>query len=254
MNDSVITSRASLLALRCTPAATTPTTAAGRSPDDRHQRAADGNERLERAPPQILLRGVRGVERLADLRLQARLLVEADLEVREHGELRARLRIALDPPALVARERLAQVALPLGRVAGPQSVEEPLERRRLGRRVRRGLVEIARELEPDLLEHLQVPARDGVAGTLERVERRVQLGRQAPDPRLGWKRPRRSSRRHSVAIGCSSQRPCPSLRPSCSSRSSPRIVRPACREAQVAYVHQFAPSPLRAANAAARRE
>jgi hypothetical protein len=46
-------------------------------------------------------------------------------------------------------------------------------------------VEIACELEPDLLEHLQVPASDGVAGILERVERRVQGSRQAPDPRLG---------------------------------------------------------------------
>ena len=63
-----------------------------------------------------------------------------------------------------------------------------------------------------------------------------------------------TSRRHIVAIGCSSQRPCLSLRSKSSRRSSPRIVRPACREAQVAYVHQFAPSPLRAANAAASPE
>ena len=129
MNDSVITSRASLLVSaallprrrrrRRRPGAGRPATSA----------RADGKERLERAPPEILLRGVRGVERLADLRLQARLLVEADLEVREDGELRARLRIPLEPPALVPRERLAQVALPLGRVAGPQSVEEPLDAR-----------------------------------------------------------------------------------------------------------------------------
>jgi hypothetical protein len=45
-------------------------------------------------------------------------------------------------------------------------------------------VEVARELEPDLLEDPQVPARDGGAGTFERIERRVQCTRQAPDPRL----------------------------------------------------------------------
>jgi hypothetical protein len=33
--------------------------------------------------------------------------VEADFEVREDGELRARLRIALMTPVLVVRERLA---------------------------------------------------------------------------------------------------------------------------------------------------
>jgi hypothetical protein len=55
-----------------------------------------------------LLRGVRGIERLEYLRLQARLLVEADLQVREQGELGASLRIAFQPHKLVPRERLAQ--------------------------------------------------------------------------------------------------------------------------------------------------
>ena len=111
--------------------------------------------------------------------------MEADLEVREQGELRARLRVALEPQALVVHERLSQVTLPLRWIAGTQAVEESADLRRIGRRVRRALVEVARELEPDLLEHPQVPARDGGASSLERVERRVQLGRQAPDSRLG---------------------------------------------------------------------
>ena len=110
--------------------------------------------------------------------------MEADLEVREHGELRVRLRIALEPQALVVHERLSQVTLPLRWIARTQAVEESADLRGVGRRVRRALVEVARELEPDLLEHPQVPSRDGGAGTLERVERRVQLGRQTPDSRL----------------------------------------------------------------------
>ena len=45
-------------------------------------------------------------------------------------------------------------------------------------------MQIARELQPNLLEHPQVPARHGGAGPLESVERRVQFGGQAPDSRL----------------------------------------------------------------------
>jgi hypothetical protein len=74
-------------------------------------------------------------------------------------------------------ERLAQVPLPVGWAAWPQAVEELPDLRRVGWSVRRALVQVTRELEPDLLEHPQVPARDGCAGALERVERRVQLGR-----------------------------------------------------------------------------
>ena len=105
-----------------------------RAPDDRPQAHRGGKERVERAPPEIFLRRIPGVERLADLRLEARLLVEADRKVREHGELHPRLRVALELPALVPLERLAQVALAVGRVARPQSVEEPLERIRVVRR------------------------------------------------------------------------------------------------------------------------
>ena len=119
----------------------------------------------------------RSSEGLADLGLEPRLLVEADLEVREHGELHASLRIALVPQALVPRERLAQVALTFRRVARPQAVERLLA------------VEVASELEADLLEHLQVAARDGVARQLDGVERRVQLCRQAPQARLALKEP-----------------------------------------------------------------
>ena len=62
--------------------------------------------------------------------------------------------------------------------------------------------------------------------------------RVRPSRVSGWKRPLRSSRRQRAAIGCSTQRLRPSLRSRFSSRSSPRIVPPACRDAQVAYVHQ----------------
>ena len=70
----------------------------------------------------------------------------------------------------------AEVTLPLRRVAGPEAVQEPLERR-LG-------FEVTRELQPDLGKHLQVSTRNDVARALERIERRVQLGRQAPEPRI----------------------------------------------------------------------
>ena len=183
MNDSVIASRARALAARCRAAAKTPKTAAAGRRTIGHQRGADGNTAVERAPPEILLRGGGGVERLVNLRLQSCLLVEADLEVRQDRELRARLRIALHPPALVVRERLAQVTLPVRRIACLEPVEEALEHRGIGS-AGPALVQVARELEPDLLEDLQVPARDRLAGSPERVEGRVQCAGQTAEPRL----------------------------------------------------------------------
>ena len=91
----------------------------GRTPKDRPQPCRRREQRLERAPSEILLRRVRGIERVPDLQLQARLLVQADLEVREERDLRARLRVRFEPPALVPRERLAEVALPVRRLARP---------------------------------------------------------------------------------------------------------------------------------------
>jgi hypothetical protein len=61
----------------------------GRSAYDRPPSRRGRKERVERSPPQIVLRGGPRVERLEDLQLQARLLVEADLQVREQGELGA---------------------------------------------------------------------------------------------------------------------------------------------------------------------
>ena len=95
------------------------------------------------------------------------------------------LRVLLEPALLVAGERLAQAALPVGRVAGPQSLGERLEPSGVGRLGGWALLEVAGEVEPDFLEHLEVPARDALARALEGVERRVQLVGQAPDPRAG---------------------------------------------------------------------
>ena len=117
----------------------------------------------------------------------------------------------------------------------PQALDEPLEPRRLDRDVRRALVEVARELHPDLLEHLQVPVCDGVAGALERIERRVQLGRQSPDPRLPLEE---AAAQQAAPWGFGSDAPsAPFPKPAREPLevSSPRMVRPACRDAQVAY-------------------
>jgi hypothetical protein len=84
-------------------------------------------DRDDRAQPELLLADERSVERLADLFLEASLLVQADLEIREHAQLRMGLGVALGPLALVVREGIAQVALTVGRVARPETVEETLE-------------------------------------------------------------------------------------------------------------------------------
>ena len=65
---------------------------------------------------------------------------------------------------------------------------------------------------------------------------------------------RRRSARQNESTGCISSASFPSSRLSASIRSSPRIVPPACREAQVANVHQLAPPERRSATAAASRE
>ena len=137
---------------------------------------------------------------------------------------------------------------------GPQALDEPLEPRRLDRDVRRALVEVARELHPDLLEHLQVPVCDGVAGALERIERRVQLGRQSPDPRLPLEE---AAAQQAAPWGFDRmQHPAPFPKPA---RELLECVLAADGPARPAAtprwrMHQFAPSPLRAAKAAPRRE
>jgi hypothetical protein len=108
---------------------------------------------------------------LSDQGLQPGLLVQADLEVREHEQLRARFRIGLGACPLVARERLSEVPLALGRVAGAKA------------RGRLRLGQVLGEDEADLREDREVAARDRVARPLDRVERRVQLGGQTAEPR-----------------------------------------------------------------------
>ena len=96
----------------------------------------------------------RRVERLCDLRLQARLLVPADRQVREQYQLGAPLEVALAERRRVGRERLLQVTLTFGWIAGPQAVAERFELGRIDRPARRWQRQQARELAADLLEYL----------------------------------------------------------------------------------------------------
>ena len=75
-----------------------------------------------------------------------------------------------------------------------------------------------------------------------------------PSRLVGSSRPRRSSQRQIDWIGCRNSARRPRRIRSSSSASSPRIVLPACLEAQVANVHQFAPTPVRRATACASRQ
>ena len=106
--------------------------------------------------------------------------------------------------------------------------------------------QVARELEPDLSEHLAVAAGDGVARQRKCIERRVQAPHAAVPSRVPRSNsPRRTTARQNVAIGCSSSASRPSSSRSAWSMSSPRIVRPAWRDAQVANVHQLRRRPRR---------
>ena len=74
-----------------------------------------------------------------------------------------------------------------------------------------------------------------------------------PSRLLGSSSPRRSSQRQSDCTGCRT-RTAAEMYPQQRLVSSPRIVLPACLEAQVANVHQFAPIPVRRAIAGASRQ
>ena len=128
MNDSVITSRASLLAARCAPAANTPTTAAAGRRTIGHQRAADGKSASSARRPRSSFVAyaassasrISGWRRVCSWKPISRFASTAS-STRAFGS-------RLELPRSYRVERLAQVALPVGRVARPQSVEEPPER------------------------------------------------------------------------------------------------------------------------------
>ena len=117
----------------------------------------------------------RRVERLRDLRLQARLLMEADRQVREQHQLGAGLAVALVKCRRVGRERLPQPALAVGRIARSQTLAEGREGGWVDRPVRRRQRQQACKLAADLLEHPEVAASDGVARTIERGSRLQRL-------------------------------------------------------------------------------
>jgi hypothetical protein len=108
------------------------------------------------------------VECLHDLGLETGLLVEADLEVGEQDELRARSRIDFEARPMVARERLAQVPLTVRGLARFQSLHEPDNGVRVEGRMRAAFDIEARELAADLFEHLQVATGDSGARPIQR--------------------------------------------------------------------------------------
>jgi transposase-like protein len=180
--------------------------------------------------------------------------VEADLEVREHDELGAAPRLGLEALLLIARERLAQVALAVGRLARAQPVEEGVEGGRVGRQVGVAVAQVARELGPISANTLRLP-RATASLASSKASKGVWRSATSRPRRLSRRnRPRRTSARHSASTGCNSSASRPSSCSSPASRSSPRIVRPAWREAHVAKVHQFEHGSPRAAIAAASRE
>ena len=155
--------------------------------------------------------------------------------VRQQQQLGARARARRSRPRRVAREGQREVALAVGRLARGAADDE---------RVQLGGVRAATAPAP----------RAGSARTLRRsprrpcgcrARRRRSSSRRhrracaaarsgARSPSRGSNSPRRSSARPSEAHGCSSCVPSRRRARSVSIRSSPRIVRPAWREAHVA--------------------
>lgn len=113
--------------------------------------------------------------------------MEADLQVGEQDDVRARAWILLVGGGLVPRERLFQIVLPVGRRARPQPVEELLQLWRVDRRGGRNRREVTGELGADLGEHLEVAACHGVARALERIKQRVDRRDRSAKARAGLK-------------------------------------------------------------------
>ncbi|HEX6658404.1 MAG TPA: hypothetical protein VF065_10005, partial [Ilumatobacter sp.] len=108
------------------------------------------------------------VERRRDLGLETGLLVEADLEVGEQDELRALDGIDFEARPMVASECLAQVPLPVGRLARREPFDESDKGRRINGRVWPAFDLEARELAADLLEHPEIATGNGGARPIER--------------------------------------------------------------------------------------
>ena len=206
MNDSVITSRAIRLAARCTlahDAEERRRPGVGRPPPARRRR----EQRDERAPSQVLLvteaassaARISGWSRVCSWKPISR-FARAASSARAFGSCSSG----------AARSGRTPGAGSAARRAGRRAAAGRGTPRTGGSAARRaGTFEVARELEPDLLEHLEVPARDALARALEGVERRVQLGGQAPEPRVGLEEAAPQQPAPRVAIGWSSQRPFP---------------------------------------------
>ena len=108
------------------------------------------------------------VECRRDLGLETGLLMEADLEVGEQDQLRARDWIDFEASPMVARERLAQVTLPVRGLARCETLREPGEGVRVEGRIRAALDIEARELAADLREHPEVATGNGGARPIQR--------------------------------------------------------------------------------------
>ncbi len=131
---------------------------AGNHEAQSHESRRTREKGLEDAIPDVTRIDDARVERLRDLRLEPGLLMEADLEVGEQNELRARYRVDLETRPLVARERLSQVTLPVGRLARSEPFNEPGEAIRADAGIGAAFDIEAGELAADLLEHPQVAA------------------------------------------------------------------------------------------------
>ena len=229
-----------------------------RRPSSRAIRQAQPNEPsgireqgLDDAIPHVAWIHDGRVECRRDLGLETGLLMEADLEVGEQDQLRARCRIDFEARPVVTRERLAQVALAVRWLARCEPLHEPGEAVRVDGRIRAAFDVETGELAADLLEHPEVATGNGGARPIQRglPDRRLSK-RTASESLTGMFAPNRLA---CVATSLAARAAAGDDRNAASRlrwRSSFRIVRPACFDAHVANVHQLATWPRRAAAAA----
>ena len=190
------------------------------------------------------------VECRRDLGLETGLLMEANLEVGEQDQLRARCRIDFEARPVVPSERLAQVALAVRWLARCEPLHEPSEVGRVDGRIQAAFDVETGELAADLFEPRRLPRAIAALARFSAAAGSTARQTAAGKSPTGIFAPNRLA---CVVTSLAARATAGDDRNAASRlrwRSSFRIVRPACFDAQVANVHQLATWPRRAAAAA----
>ena len=205
-----------------------------------HRPAAPGKERDQQPAAKFAGIQKRRVQRRGDFRLQPRLLVQADFQVGQQQQLGPPPGITLEQSRIVTGKGLAQIALPVGRITRAQRGAKGDDLRC----VRRDVIQTGRDKRANIIP-ISAKTFWFPRATASLARSIAAKGFSTSQTRASTVVPRcgvptsRTAVATSAAASVDAGASCRS-RSSARVRSSRRMVAPACREAQVAKVHQLA--------------